>query len=166
MRQLMAVKNIAQSFACRAKSAAEVDRPENQSLYASYFYLTGLDRARAVYREVRAKVGADPALGPTVKVIIKRGCTNYEHACGPSDRYTFDPRLTDVEEYFRARYRGPKTVSVLAKKYRDAATLLEIARTAHRIGDNTYKDFTGGKEIFPPTVSYDPNGSNEGGSSN
>ena len=52
------------------------------------------------------------------------------------------------------------------KKYRDAAALLEIARIAYRIGDNTYKDFTGGKEVFSSTISYDPNGSHEEGSSN
>jgi hypothetical protein len=166
MRQLMAVKKISEGFDCSAKSVPEVDNSGNQSRYASYFYLTGLDQARAVYKEVRAKVDADAALGPSVKVIIKRGCTNYEHACGPSDRYTFDPRLKDVEGYFRALYRPPKPVPTPAKKYQDAAVLLQIARTAYRIGDNTYRDFTGGKEIFPPTICYDPNGPDEEGSSN
>ena len=165
MRQLMAVKKLAEGFDCRAKSAPEVDSPENQSLYASYFYLTGLDQAREVYKEVRAKVDADPALGPTVKVIIKRGCTNYEHACGPSDRYTFDPRLKDIEAHFRDGYLQPEPAPVPARKYRDAATLLEIARVAYRIGDDTYKDFTGGKEVFPATVSYDPDGADEENSS-
>ncbi|MEI9806155.1 MAG: hypothetical protein WDN48_19540 [Pseudolabrys sp.] len=160
---MMAVKTITEAFDCFAKSAPEVDRPENQSLYASYFYLTGLDEARKVCREVRAKVDADPALGPSVKVTIKRGCTNYERACGPSNRYTFEPRLTEVEAYFRERYRRPEPVPLPPKKYREAATLLEIERVAYRIGDNTYKDFTGGKEIFPPTVSYDPDKSGDEG---
>lgn len=166
MRQLMAVKAIAEGFDCSAKSAPEVDSPENQALFASYFYLTGLDEARAVYKEVRAKVDADAALGPSVKVIIKRGCTNYEHACGPSDRYTFDPRLEDIEAHFRDRYLQPEPAPMPARKYRDAATLLEIVRTAYRIGDNTYKDFTDGKEVFPATVSYDPNGSDEENTTN
>jgi hypothetical protein len=163
MRQLMAVKTIAEGFDCRAKNTPEVDRPNNQTLYASYFYLTGLDEARAVYKDVRAKVDTGPALGAAVKVSIKRGCTNYEHACGPSDRYTFDPRLENIEAHFRDRYLQPEPAPMPAKKYRDAATLLEIARIAYRIGDNTYKDFTGGKEVFPSTVSYDPDGSDEDG---
>jgi len=35
--------------------------------------------------------------------------------------------------------------------------LMKMVRTAYRIGDDTYKDFTGGKDLFPPTVTYDPN---------
>ena len=161
MRQLMAVKEIAEGVEYRAKSAPEVNRPDNQSLYSSYFYLTGLDQAREVYKDVRAKIDADPALGPSVKVIIKRGCTNYEHACGPSNRYAFDPRLKDIEAYFRERYLRPEPAPRPSRKYRDAATLLEIAQIAYRIGDDTYKDFTGGKAVYPATVSYEPNGFDE-----
>ena len=161
MRQLMAVKKIADGFEYRARSAAEVDRRDNPSLYSTYFYLTGLDQAREVYKQVRAKVDAAPALGPSIKMIIKRGYTNYEHACGPSDRYTFDPRLEAVEMYFRKRYAPPTRPPRPARKYRDAVALLDTARIAFRIGDKTYKDFTGGQEVFPPTVSYDPDGIDE-----
>jgi hypothetical protein len=156
MRQMMAVKKIADGSDFRAKSGAEVDRRENQSLYSTYFYLTGLDEARKVFKQVRAKVDADPTLGPSIKVIIKRGCTNYEHACGPSNRYTFDPRLEEIETYFRERYALSERNPLPARKYRDAATLLATARIAFSIGDNTYTDFTGGQEICPPTVNYDP----------
>jgi hypothetical protein len=85
--------------------------------------------------------------------VIKRGCTNYEHACGPSDQYTFDPRLAAVEDYFEERFVSPPKQE---KKYRDAKTLLDLIRIAYRIGDDTYKDFTDGKEVFPPVVTYDP----------
>jgi hypothetical protein len=156
MRQMMAVKAIAEGFPRRAKSGAEVDRPDNQSLYATYFYLTGLDEARRMYKQVRARIDADPDLGPSVKVIIKRGCSNYERACGPSDRYTFDSRLEGIERYLRERFVTPPAAPEPDKKYRDAAILLETARVAFRIGDQTYKDFTGGQALFRPTVSYDP----------
>lgn len=166
MRQLMAVKKIADGFDFSAKSCAEVDRPDNQSVYSTYFYLTGLDQARKIYKQVRAKIDAEPTLGPSVKVVIKRGCTNYEHACGPSNRYTFDPRLEEVEAYFRKRWTSPRHAPMPARKYREAAALLEMARVAFRIGDNTYKEFTGGQEIFPPTVSYDPDETDGDGPSN
>lgn len=155
MRQLMAVHKISHDFACFAKSRSEVDRAETQSLYATYFYLLGLDRARAVYKKLRAKIDADPKLGPAVKMVIKRGCTNYERALGPSDRYTFDPRLARIEEYFRARF-ATNHRQKLERKYLNAIYLLTLLRIAYRIGDDTYKDFTGGKDLFPPTLSYDP----------
>jgi hypothetical protein len=156
LRQLVAVKDISDDFACLAKSRAEVDSEENQSLYATYFYLLGLDKARAVYRRLRGKIDADPRLGPSVKMVIKRGCTNYERACGPSDRYTFDSRQEHIERYFQARFVRSSAATRHARKYLDAMNLLNMVRTAYRIGDDTYKDFTAGRDLFPPTVIYDP----------
>lgn len=154
LRELMAVNEIAQDFSCASKGGSEVDRRDNQALYGSYFFLLGLDKARAVYRKLRDAIDAHPKLGPKVKLVIKRGCTNYEHACGPSDRYTFDPRLEAIEKYFWSKFVRKRPV--LPQKYRNAMALLEMVRIAYRIGDDTYKDFTGGKELVSPTLSYDP----------
>jgi hypothetical protein len=162
LRQLIAVKKISEDFSCLAKSTADVNYHGNQSLYATYFYLLGLDKARAIYHQVRAKIVGEPKLGVGVKMVIKRGCTNYEHACGPSNRYTFDPRLADIERYFWSRFVSKKSEQGRGadKKY-DAMKLLELVRTAYRIGDDTYKDFTGGKDLYPPTITYDPDESAE-----
>jgi len=156
LRQLMAVKEISEEFSCLAKSGAEVDNYENQSLYGTYFYLLGIQKARAVYRAVRRLIDAHAKLGPDVKVVIKRGCTNYEHHCGPSNQYTFDPRLREIEDYFSARYIQKKGEQTFEKKFDDTMRLLDMVRTAYRIGDDTYKDFTGGKDLLPATVTYDP----------
>jgi hypothetical protein len=154
LRQLMAVKDVAEDFPCSSKSGSEVDKKDTQSLYASYFYFLGLDKARATFRKLRDVIDAHPKLGPGVKMVIKRGCTNYERACGPSDSYTFDPRLAEIEAYFWARFvRRPGD---MRKDFRDAITLMNLVRTAYRIGDDTYKDFTGGKDLFAPTVNYAP----------
>lgn len=154
LRQLMAVNEMAQDFSCSSKSSSEVDRQDNQSLYGSYFFLLGLDKARAVYWKLRDPIDGHPKLGPQVKMVIKRGCTNYEHACGPSNRYTFDPRLEAIEKYFRSKFIRKRANH--QRKYRNAMALLELVRTAYRIGDDTYKDFTGGRDLYPVTVSYDP----------
>jgi hypothetical protein len=155
MRQMVAVHEISEGFACGSKSQAEVDRQETEALYATYFYLLGLDKARAVYKKLRGRIDADPKLGPKVKMVIKRGCTNYERALGPSDRYTFDPQLTRIERYFRARFAAPDR-ETLGRKHLNTMYLLALLRIAYRIGDQTYKDFTGGKDLFPPTLTYDP----------
>jgi hypothetical protein len=153
LRQLMAVKDIAEEFPCSSKSGSEVDKKDTQSLYASYFYFLGLDKARATFRKLRDAIDAHPKLGPMVKMVIKRGCTNYERACGPSDRYTFDPRLAGIEAYFWARFVRRRSGEP-RKEFRDAITLMQLVRTAYRIGDDTYKDFNGGKDLFTPTVNY------------
>lgn len=161
LRQLIAAKDLAETFACASKSGSEVDRPETQALYGTYFFLLGLDKARAVYAKLRAAIDNDPRLGPSTKVVIKRGCTNYERACGPSDKYTFDPRQAEVEAYFRSRFRSAAIASTLRQKLKDALILLNLVRIAYRIGDRTYKDFTGGKEFLPPTVDYAPDAQTE-----
>jgi hypothetical protein len=156
LRDLMAVHKISETFPGRAKSGAEVGNQQNQSLYGTYFYLLGLDKARALYHKLRGKIDADPKLRAAVKMVIKRGCTNYELACGPSDRYTFDPRLAEIERYFWSRFVKKKSVPDIEEKYDGAIRLMLMVRTAYQIGDDTYKDFTGGKDLFRPTVTYDP----------
>lgn len=163
LRQLMAVKEISKEFSCAAKSGAEVNDFDNQSLYGTYFFLLGLEKARAVYKKLRGMIDAHPKLGPGVKAVIKRGCTNYEHSCGPSDKYTFDPRLAEIEDYFFARFVDKRTKKDITKELDDAMKLLKMVQTAYRIGDDTYKDFTGGKELFPPTVTYDPDDTEDAG---
>jgi len=155
LRQMMAVNEIAQSVAAGFKSGMEVDNPENQTLYGSYFYLLGLDRARALYRDLRAKINRHNKLGSGVRMLIKRGCTNYERKCGPSDRYTFDPRQEEIERHFFARFAGDVRGG-MRKSIRDGMQILEWVKTAYRIGDDTYKDFTGGKDLYPPVVTYPP----------
>jgi hypothetical protein len=155
LRQMMAVNEIAQSVSAGSKSGMEVDNPENQTLYGTYFYSLGLDRARALYRDLRAKINQHAKLGTSVKMLIKRGCTNYERKCGPSDRYTFDPRQEEIERHFFARFAGDVRGGV-RKSIRDGMQILEWVKIAYRIGDDTYKDFTGGKDLFPPVVTYPP----------
>ncbi len=155
LRQMMAVREVAASVSASSKSGVEVDNPENQSLYGSYFYTLGLDRARALYKELRAKINEHRKLGSNVKMLIKRGCTNYERKCGPSDQYTFDPRQEEIERYFFARFAAGLRQG-LRKPVRDAMQILEWVQIAYRIGDNTYKDFTGGKDLRPPIVTYAP----------
>ena len=154
LRQLMAVKDISEEFPATAKSGAEIDSMQNQTVYGTYFYFLGLDKARKVYKQLRQKIDAHPKLGPAVAMIIKRGCTNYERSCGPSDRYTFDPRLAGIETYFWSRFVRP--VRRQAKDVGEAVATMGMVRAAYRIGDDTYKDLTDGKELFRPVVTYDP----------
>jgi hypothetical protein len=154
LRQLMAVKDLAEALPYPTKSGAEVDNPENSHPYGTYLYLDGLDQARAVYRTLREQIDTHRQLGPDVQMLIKRGCTNYERKCGPSDQYSFDPALEAVEAELSKRFIRP--VQTLPPKFRNPFKLIEIIKIAYRIGDETYKDFTQGKNLVPPTVAYPP----------
>lgn len=155
MGQLMAVKEISESVPCKSKSGPEMDSELTPHLYGTYFYNWGLAKARELYQTVRAKVDAHPKLGPKVRMLIKRGCTNYERKCGPSDQYTFDPKLKDIEDYLAPKFldrRGPPP----DKATYDRLRVFQMMQAAYRIGDETYKDFNGGRSLYPPVVTYDP----------
>jgi hypothetical protein len=162
LRAMMAMKAIAESTPFSTKSGAEVDNPRNPDVYSTYVYFDGLEQARAGYRELRQRMDASPDLGQGAAVTIKRGCSNYERSCGPSDQYTFDPRLEAVEAYLRGRFiddRPETSASSESGSSRETVQTLRMMRlieTAYRIGDETYKDFTDGKPLFKPLVNYAP----------
>jgi len=156
LRALMAAKQIAETTPFTTKSGSAVDNPANQDLYSTYLYLDGLDEARAAHKLVREAVDADGRLGPEVAVTLKRGCTNYERKLGPSDQYAFDPRLEAVEADLASRFRDERPERQASKEAVASLRMLRLIRTAYRIGDETYKDFTDGEPLLAPLVSYAP----------
>jgi hypothetical protein len=156
LRALVAMKAIAEATPYSTKSGAAVDQPENPDVFCTYIYFRGLDEARAAHAEIRAAVDAHPHLGGAVVMTIKRGCSNYERALGPSDSYSFDPRLEALEAGLAERFVETAAPADTSKEAGDALRMLNLIRVAYRIGDDTYLDFTGGKPLLPPLVSYAP----------
>jgi len=156
LRALMAVKEIAEATEHTTKSGPEVDNPTNQQLYGTYLYFDGLESARQAYGGIREQIDQHEHLGPGVAMTIKRGCSNYERKCGPSDQYTFDPRLEAVEAYLLQRFVKDQPPKKLPERMTNALRILSMVETAYRIGDDTYQDFTDGKPLYPPLVSYSP----------
>jgi hypothetical protein len=155
LKQLMALRTFQKSFDCNAKCGTEVDRPTTQNVYSGFFYCITLEEARSVYRKVRQAVDEDPVLGPEVPMRIKRGCTEYELACGPADQYTFAEELPELEAHLKSRFRRTKRAPRNPALVR-LETLTGWIETAFRIGDNTYLEFTRGKRLYPELVTFDP----------
>ena len=149
LRELVAAWEIAKGIECRSKWGLDLFNPYSQNVYAGYFYTPGLEAARVLYKVVREAFAADPKLGPDVAMTIKRGCSEYEAALGPSDRYEFTPEMDELEAYLKPKFRPRKSDpgNVAMAGWIDAA---------FRMGDDTYLDFTGGKRLRPKTVAYDP----------
>lgn len=129
------------------------------SLYGGYFYCRGKAQGLERYEEVRKAV--DERLSPETPVILKRYCTEYEigpKALGPSDKL---PELSQeeiemekyiVEKFPRVGYGTPQP------DYLTASVMMEWIHYAYRYhkatGDETFKEFTNGEELFPPYVTY------------
>jgi hypothetical protein len=150
LRQLVAAWGMAKEFPWRSKWGVDIDNAYSQDIYLGLFYVGSLEEARAVHGQVRTAIDAHPLLGPQIAMSIKRGCTDYEVALGPSDKFEFAPERAALEERLFAQFRettksGPRPVPL--------AHWIDVA---FRIGDETYRDFTGGRRLRPGPLAYDP----------
>lgn len=153
LRELVATYEVAKTFQCLSKWGIDFYNHRSPNSYAGYFYCDGLDKARELYSSVRTAMDKNPKLGADVPLVIKRGCSNYEAALGPSDKYTFAPELRAIEAYFATRFRAADrghSMSLPAVLYRVWIPF------AYQMGDHTYLDFTNGKPLYPKTVNYAP----------
>lgn len=150
LRELNATLPIAEAAAHPYKAGAGLAARYQSGPYSALFYFDGLDQARASYADLRRAVDADPLLGPDVPMAIKRGCTEYEIHCGPSDRFTFAPELETVENALLDRLRPP-AAPVLPNP---RAVFMYWLKVAFQVGDETYRDFTGGRPLYRAAVTY------------
>lgn len=152
LRELVAAWQIGERIACRSKWGIDFYNPytQTQNIYAGYFYTSGLEAARVLFKVVREAFDHDPKLGPDIAMSIKRGCSEYEAKVGPSDRYEFSPEMAELEAYLKSRFRERP-----AEK-KGNLPLAHWIDFAFRMGDDTYRDFTGGKRLRAKTVAYEP----------
>ena len=158
LRELVALYGIAAKIDCRSKWGIDFFNQHSANVYAGYFYLSGLDAARALYPIVRRLIDADPKLGSHVPILIKRACSNYEAAVGPSDKFTFSPELAEVESKLRRSITLAEKDSVTPHSAPQLTKHLygSWIRFAYQLGDTTYLDFTGGRPLHRKSVTYDP----------
>jgi len=150
LRELVAAWEIGKTIQCRSKWGTDLNNPYSQNIYAGYFYVSGLDAARALFKSVRQTIDSDPKLGPDIAMTIKRGCSEYEAKLGPSDRYTFAPEMAEIEAYLQPRFRKRKG------EYHASMVAAHWIETAFRLGDDTYLDFTGGRRLRKKSMTYTP----------
>lgn len=152
VRQLAALRGIAQALPYMYKCGAAVNNPYTRSIYRCVFYARGLDAAREIHHQVASRVQADLRLGEQVDIAIKRGCSEYEVFVGPSDAWRFEAADAVQEQALLRHFERPKSGPVMAEPF----VFMKWLGLAHMLGDDTYLDFTGGKRLFPDSVRYDP----------
>jgi hypothetical protein len=150
--QLFALEKLMHQLQRPSKCGIEL-RPSVHGLYGGYFYNTGLKEGLERWREVREAVSADPHMGPDIAVILKRGCTEFEFECGPSDEW----QITDIQrrlEMLVDKYLAKDDVV----RHQPEQVVWHIHRKwiehAYAHGDPTYKELTDGKPLYPPYVTY------------
>ncbi len=120
-------------------------------LYGGYFYTESLKQGLERYEQVRLEV--DEHLSPDVEVRLKRACTEFELAFPDSRTWEIKDWQLPVEalsEEFitqdnRTAIQPPLVITHVHRRW---------IEWAYQNGDETYLEYTGGKPLYPPAVTY------------
>lgn len=125
-------------------------------LWGGYFYNRSKEEGLERYKEVRE--WAD-SIDPEIPVILKRYCTEFEigpDALGPSDKLP-DQTPEEIAEERQIdnilKTEGPQYDRV-QPDYIKAHVMRGWFHKAHKNGDNSYTQMTGGGKLLPSYVTY------------
>ncbi len=152
LKQLFAIESIQVKMDHYSKCGLDI-RGDVYGNYGAYWYNRSLNDGVECYKKVRAAVDANDDLGPSVSVILKRACTEYERALGASDKYTMTPENMEFEALIRDRMVTDYTVLQQTEIEIDHVHEMWIAN-AWMWGDETVLEYTDGEPLFPPYVTY------------
>jgi len=149
---LFSLMKLQHDFPFPCKCGIEL-RTYTSGAYGGYHYAQGLDEGLWMYEYVRKAVDAAEDLGPETSVILKRGCTEYERAAGPSENWTSTPEQQVLERRVEQTIAHvpniqPMPAHMVAHVHR------KWIEHAAQIGDETYKKFTGGLPLSRPVTTY------------
>lgn len=164
LKQLFNLLEIQKRLDRPAKCGIE-PRKSVHGLYGGYFYNKGQDRGlecyQVVYQALKENDATKPLLdeiddaGKTTRIILKRGCTEFEHAVGPSDQWAITDEQNVVEDLIE-RYMVVDEMNLRQPDHLIWSIKRRWIEFAWENGDPTYALYTGGKPIYPPYVTYHP----------
>jgi hypothetical protein len=145
VKQLMELCDLQADMQYPAKCGIEI-RPFVPRLYGGYFYNRskeqGLECLKKIKRIVREKID------PTMPVLLKRGCTEFEMRFGPSDKWEIQPDQLKFEEEFKKVYVKDIPEQMEMPAYLKSHIKTRWLYWAAQHYDNTYKEYTGGVSLI------------------
>jgi hypothetical protein len=168
LEELFAAYFLQQTLNLPSKCGTETERENTSKLYGAYFYNHSLEAGRECYAQVvkaveqiecfertlfgcrvRVRFNKDPM----PQIILKRACTEFEQHCGPSDKWSISPEQAEVEEICNGCFVDDR---ILPKQpdFVIAYILKSWIHRAYKVGDESYKMFTNGNDLFAPVKTY------------
>jgi hypothetical protein len=173
--EMMATWFMQQQMDRPAKCGTEGERSNTDRLYGGYWYNNSLDDGLACYQAVKAQLehqriyerelfgvplscsfgneylpaGSDPL----PNLIFKRGCTEMEQHCGPSDQWEYDAAQVEKEAITTDAFSAD-IVGLRQGDNHIASLLKTFIHKAYQWGDPSYVHFTNGNRLFAGPVTY------------
>ena len=164
LEQLLNLHEMQKIMDIPSKSGIEV-RDHVHGLYGGYFYNKSQEAGIECYNYVYDMASNSDVLKPlldevdedgkTTRLILKRACTEFEHACGDSSKWTISDEQNAIEDLVESfvvqdniNPRQPEHLIWNIKR--------RWIEFAYKNGDPTYSKYTGGKPLYPAYVTYHP----------
>lgn len=151
LKQLFQLLDVQKALGRASKCGIDL-RYYSPNLYDGFFYNNSLEEGRECYEVVRNAINEH--LGIDVKVILKRGCTEYEMIKGPSVAWTLtreerevDKRIDEIVDLTTPNVSG-QSEEALAQVHS------HWIEWAWKFSDPTVAEYIGELPLYPPAVTY------------
>jgi len=149
LEQLMLIWTAQQQMGLACKCGIE-DRPFVHSNYGAYWYNSGLEAGLACYKEVKELLDSSPEFDG-IDLLLKRSCSEYEIAAGDSKKWKVTQFQLHIENLLDTYLKIANEDSYKQQtEYIVTHTLRRWIEYAAQNGDETYKQYTGGRDLGIP----------------
>jgi len=150
LEELMKLRNLQVELDMPAKCGIEV-RDYVSGHYGGYFYADTMDEGKEIYRLVRERVSEE--ISPDTRVILKRGCTEFERDFGDSSKWSCDEYQLQIEKVLQEAFVQDVPYTPVPD-YIVRHNMRQWVKWAYQNGDETYKLYTDGRPLIEPYVTY------------
>lgn len=146
----------------------KLDRPSKAGIemraytgrpYGGYFYNNSLDEGMECYKTVREAV--DESISPDVPVLLKRGCTEYEFIAGDSRGWFMNDYANELDNVIETLVEDDAKSNLPQPEIITRHVHKRWIEYAHKLGDQTYLEYTDGKSLYPSYYTYHDKDINE-----
>ena len=160
VEQVYAMIDLQSRLGLDSKTGSEGKRKDSDKRYGAYFYDNSLEAGRATFNLVRQEMFNIQLFVNELDlsyhdgdIILRKGCSKFATAVGPSDTWREGEHQALIEEVAYSLYGGPSNNGTPSKLNR-AHNKEELLKYAYSCGDKTYLKFTGGVPYYLPPVTY------------
>ena len=149
--QLFKISELQQLSKRHSKAGIEI-RETVGGNYGAYWYNDSIEEGEECRQYVRNL--CDEHLSPDVEVFLKRGCTEFEHKFGASNKWEVTEEAREIEQLIVENIVVEDNADRSQPWYLVDDVKQKWVEFAYERGDVTYLEFTDGKPLYPKYVTY------------
>ena len=154
LKQLVQLLELQKILDLPSKCGIEV-RSHVHGLYGGYFYNDSLEEGKECYKTVKTAIYQAIDDPESVKIVLKRACTEFEHEQGDSSKWEMQSDQKEIEEIVESLVEDGSGTRNGQPDFVQAMVMKTWIEWAFQNGDPTYAEFAeGGQPLYPDYVTY------------